>query len=104
VLGREAPEHGAVARVDAPEERALALELCRFPEAIRATVDSLGPHRLCAYLSGLAQAFTGFYEHCPVLRAGDAATTESRLVLCDLTSRTLALGLDLLGIEAPERM
>jgi arginyl-tRNA synthetase len=103
-LGREAPEHGAVARVDAPEERALALELCRFPEAIRATVDSLGPHRLCAYLSGLAQAFTGFYEHCPVLRAGDAATTESRLVLCDLTSRTLALGLDLLGIEAPERM
>jgi arginyl-tRNA synthetase len=39
-----------------------------------------------------------------VLRADDAPTRESRLVLCDLTARTLSLGLSLLGIDAPERM
>ena len=86
------------------EERELALELLRFPEALRATLDGLTPHRLCAYLFGLAHSFTTFYEHCPVLRADDAPTRESRLVLCDLTARTLSLGLSLLGIDAPERM
>lgn len=103
-LGRDAPEPGTQVRIGAPEERALALELLRFPEAIDALLEWFAPHRLCAYLFGLAQTFTSFYEHCPVLRADDAATRESRLVLCDLTARTLSLGLSLLGIEAPERM
>jgi arginyl-tRNA synthetase len=87
-----------------PQERALALELLRFTEALEATLEWYVPHRLCGYLFGLAQAFTSFYEHCPVLRAPDDATRESRLVLCDATARTLSLGLSLLGIEAPERM
>jgi arginyl-tRNA synthetase len=103
-LGRDAPDEGATVQLGAPQERALALELLRLPEAIRAATDAYAPHRLCQYLYGLAQSFTAFYEHCPVLRADDEATRESRLVLCDLTSRTLHLGLSLLGIDAPERM
>jgi arginyl-tRNA synthetase len=64
---------------------------------------SLEFHRLAAYLYGLATAFTGFYERCPVLKShGD--TRLSRLVLCDLTARTLGTGLGLLGISAPDRM
>ena len=90
--------------VAVPQELALALELLRFTEALEATLEWYVPHLLCGYLFGLAQAFTSFYEHCPVLRAPDDATRESRLVLCDATARTLSLGLSLLGIEAPERM
>jgi arginyl-tRNA synthetase len=60
-------------------------------------------HRLAASLYSLATRFMRFYESCPVLAAqGD--TRAARLVLCDLTARTLALGLSLLGIQAPERM
>jgi arginyl-tRNA synthetase len=90
--------------LDEPQERALALELLRFPEALDAMLEWYAPHRLAGYLFGLAQTFTSFYEHCPVLRAPDEATRESRLVLCDATARTLSLGLSLLGIAAPERM
>ena len=85
-------------------ERALVLQLLGLPEVIASVVDTLQPHRLCTYVFELAQAFTAFYEHCPVLRAPDEATRASRLALCDLTARTLALGLGLLGIEAPDRM
>jgi arginyl-tRNA synthetase len=87
-----------------PTERALAIELIGFPSAARAVADTLQPHRLCTYLYGLATRFTSFYEQCPVLRASDEATQRSRLLLCELTARVLAKGLDLLGIEAPERM
>ncbi len=103
-LGRDAPEPGAQVVLAEPHERTLAIELLRFPEVLAATAEHLAPHRLCSYLYGLAQAFTTFYEHCPVLRAPDAPARESRLVLCELAARTLATGLSLLGIEAPERM
>jgi len=86
-----------------PAERALALGLLGFPEAFSGALGALAPHRLCAYLFDLAQTFTSFYEACPVLSATDDVR-EERLALCDLTARTLALGLELLGIEAPERM
>ena len=64
----------------------------------------LEPHRLAGYLFVVASLFTAFYDACPVLRADDPEVRRSRLLLCDLTARTLALGLGLLGIEAPERM
>ncbi len=103
-VGRDGPEPGAPVRLFAPEERALALELLRFPEAARHAAELLAPHRLCTYLFGLSQCFATFYERCPVLHAPDAETRESRLWLCELTARTLELGLSLLGIEAPARM
>ena len=70
-------------------------------------VDELGrtlePHRLCAYLYDVAVAFSAFYEACPILQAPPDVRA-SRLVLCELTGRTLRTGLGLLGIETPERM
>lgn len=84
-------------------ERSLALGLLGFPEAFKLAITSLQPHRLCVYLFDLAQRFTTFYEACPVL-ASEGAQRDERLGLCELTSRTLSLGLSLLGIEAPEQM
>ena len=85
-------------------EHALALELLSFGGVVDSVADTLEPHRLCTYLYALASAFTTFYEQCPVLKAATDEQRQSRLVLCDLTARVLAAGLDLLGIEAPQQM
>jgi arginyl-tRNA synthetase len=87
-----------------PAEKGLALTLDAFGTALHDVATTLEPHRLCGYLYDVATAFTRFYDACPVLRADDAAVRSNRLALCDLTGRTLAAGLDLLGIRAPERM
>jgi arginyl-tRNA synthetase len=102
--GGIARSSGGAIRLGDPAERALALQLLGFAGAVAETAETLRPHRLCGYLYDLATAFSAFFEACPVLRAPDDATRESRLALCGLTARVLVRGLDLLGIQAPERM
>ncbi len=85
-------------------ERALALALLGFGDVVVQVGDLLEPHRLCGYLFELAQTFTTFYEHCPVLRADDDVTRASRLALCSTTLDVLAQGLALLGITTPDQM
>jgi arginyl-tRNA synthetase len=97
------PPVGATPRLDEAPERALALHLLRFGEAVEATADSLSPSKLCTYLFDLATVFTTFYEACRVLVPDEDVRT-SRLALCDLTARVLEQGLSLLGIEAPDQM
>jgi len=87
----------------APAERALALELLAFGRALLDVEATLEPHKLCGYLYGLASSFSSFFDACPVLKS-ESAERASRLALCELTAHTLATGLNLLGIEAPERM
>ncbi len=87
-----------------PAERALALQLLGFGSVVAAVADLSEPHRLCNYLFDVAQAFTSFYESCPVLKAEEESVRQSRLALSALTLRVLLRGLDLLGIEVPERM
>ena len=76
-------------------------------KGLQATIASLStelkPHILCAYLYELATRFTSFYERCPVLQAPEP-TRSQRLTLCALAARTIAQGLDLLGIEHPDQM
>ena len=85
------------------EERDLILQLLQFDAAIHDTLEKYSPHRLATYLFELAQSFTSFYEACPVLKA-DPLTRAFRIRLSEQTARVMAKGLDLLGIEAPERM
>lgn len=87
-----------------PSERALALHLLDFGAVVAAVGDELEPHRLCTYLFELAQAFSAFYENCPVLKADSPDLRDSRLTLCALTLRVLTRGLDLIGVESPEMM
>jgi len=86
-----------------PEEKALALELLRYPSVMASVGGSLEPHRLCQYLFDLASAYSVFFERCPVLKA-EAAVRASRLRLCDLTVRVLTDGLDVLGLPVLDRM
>jgi arginyl-tRNA synthetase len=97
------PSRGTRPVLGEPQERALALQLLGFPAAVEATAEAYSPAKLCTYLFDLASTFTTFYEACRVL-VDDEAVRTSRLALCDLTARVLALGLSLLGMEAPDQM
>ena len=85
------------------KERALAVKLLQFEEAVSGVAKEGAPHILCGYLYELAGAFSSFYEHCPILNATDEVKA-SRLKLALLTQRTLKQGLDLLGIKTVEKM
>jgi arginyl-tRNA synthetase len=93
------------ATIDLQEESELILakHLLQLEEAIAAVADELYPNRLCQYLFELSQKFNTFYDACPVLKA-EGELKASRLILCDLTARSLKLGLGLLGISVLERM
>jgi arginyl-tRNA synthetase len=84
-------------------EVALAKHLLQLREVLATVEEDLLPNRLCDYLYELSKKFNQFYEQCPVLQSEELQRT-SRLVLCDLTARTLKLGLSLLGIPVLERM
>lgn len=95
--------HAGSLKLESPYELALAKHVLRLGEAIDLVSRELKPHHLCNYLYELATKFSSFYENCPVLQS-EEETRSSRLVLCDVTARTLARGLDLIGIEHPEQM
>jgi arginyl-tRNA synthetase len=86
-----------------PSELVLAKSLLQFADVIETVETSLLPNRLCDYLYELSKVFNRFYENCPVLKASEPQRS-SRLLLCDLTARTLKLGLSLLGIPVLDRM
>src|SRR5690625_3268718 len=84
-------------------ERSLILMLDRFATAVHTVGHTLEPHTLCNYAYDLARTFTEFYDACAVLTS-QGEVRDRRLALVDLTKRTLAHVLELLGIAAPERM
>jgi len=90
-----------------PAEMALAKKLLQFAETIECVARDLRPNVLTDYLLELSRTFSRFYDKKIGVRVIDAApesTRQSRLYLCDLTARTLKLGLSLLGIETLEEM
>jgi arginyl-tRNA synthetase len=95
---------GAPIHLTSPYERALGLELLRFGEALDLAVEDYRPNQLTGYLFDLANRYASFYEHCHVLNAETDDLRNSRLLLCDLTARTLRLGLELLGIQVVDKM
>ena len=95
---------GAAITLDGAAERGLALAILRFSEALEFTLADYRPNQLTTYLFDLANAYSTFFEQCPVLKAETPALRDSRLLLCDLTARTLKQGLALLGIEVVDKM
>ena len=85
------------------EELVLAKHFLQLSEVLRNIEQDLLPNRLCEYLYELSKKFNKFYEECDVLKAEEPQRS-SRLILCDITARTLKLGLSLLGIQVLERM
>ena len=111
-IGRKAGAELAALPPDAPivveheSEIALAKALLRFGETVEQLVADLRPNVLTDYLFTLSKTFSRFYDRKHGVRVIDAPepARTSRLKLCDLTARTLKLGLGLLGIESLEQM
>ncbi|MBU6452050.1 MAG: arginine--tRNA ligase [Cyanobacteria bacterium REEB67] len=89
--------------LDLPSEMELAKQLLKFDDVLEQVIAEFLPSRICEYLFDLSQKFNQFYEAAPVLSAAEPVRT-SRLILCDMTARTIQLGLSLLGISVLERM
>lgn len=84
-------------------ERTLTVKLAQFGEIVHDVLADFRPNLLAQYIYELANTFHSFYEACPVLRS-EGTVRNTRLVLCEATSRVLKQGLDLLGIQTTERM
>ena len=82
-------------------ERALALELLRFPDMVQSVLADLFPHKLTDYMWDLSNKFTAFYMECRVV---DSPEMKSRLLLCLATKRVLAQCFYFLGIKPLEQM
>ncbi len=98
----------AAAHVDAglltePEEKALLKALSELPEELRLAARDYDPSRINRYLVELAGSFHRFYNTCRCM-VDDAALRDARLKLADTTRAVLASGLDILGVQAPEKM
>jgi arginyl-tRNA synthetase len=86
-----------------PAERALVLRLTRWPGEIVEAERRRAPHRVAAYVIDLSRDFHVFYEQCRVYDAPDEVKP-FRVSLVRVVRQVMALALDLLGVEAPERM
>lgn len=84
-----------------PTEISLALHLRRFGEVLYKVADDLLPSQLCEYLYQLAEKFHAFFRDC---RVEGVPEEESRLLLCEATSRILKKGLEILGLKTLEKM
>ena len=98
------PNPGCINIIEA-QEKALALKLLQLEDVIDAVISECTPNLLCNYLYELASLYMSFYEACPILKEGISDDVKgSRLVLCQIISKTLKQGLDILGIETMDRM
>jgi len=87
-----------------PAERALVKRILELPEEVREAAERRAPHRLTAYAHDVAADFHVFYRDCRVVGAEPWELETLRLCLCLASQQVIARTLDLLGVQAPERM
>ena len=94
----------AIREAHSEGEKNLMLSLSRFNATIENAYEETAPHKICAYIYELANAFNGFYHDTRILAEQDAEVQKSYIALLVLTKSVLEVCIDLLGFEAPERM
>lgn len=95
---------GAISPAITASEKALMLELAKFNQMIEGAMVELAPHKICAYIYDLANAFNHFYHETKILSEEDAERKASYISLLEATKTVLEKNIDLLGFQAPERM
>ena len=85
-------------------EKALMLEVVKFSNVMENAYEELAPHKICAYIYDLANAFNRFYHETRILAEEDEEKQKSYIALLSLVKEVLNTCIDLLGFEAPERM
>lgn len=85
-------------------EKALMLELSKFNAVMENAYEEKAPHKICAYIYDLSNAFNHFYHETKIMAEEDAAVQAGYIRLLELTKSALEICIDLLGFEAPEKM
>lgn len=85
-------------------EKSLMLELAKFNAMMETAYEEIAPHRICAYIYDMANAFNRFYHETKILTEEDAQRKAGWIALLMLTRDVLETCIDLLGFSAPERM
>lgn len=89
---------------DTDSQKALMMEIARFNAMMENAYEEVAPHKVCAYIYGLANAFNRFYHENRILAEEDEAKKQSWLALLILTRDILEACIEVLGFHAPERM
>ena len=101
--GKKAGE-GKIGAGRSDSEKALQLELSKFNSVMETAFEECAPHKICAYIYDLANAFNKFYHETKILATDDMEAQSSWISLLLLTRRVLETCIDMLGFEAPEKM
>ena len=109
ILGKYQQDGGIIEDLKLQEatnesEKALMLEIAKFNEMINNVYTEIAPHKICAYIYDVANAFNKFYHETKILAEEDAQKKAGYIALLKLTKDVLETCIDLLGFEAPERM
>ena len=95
---------GAMEAAHNEHEKALMLVLSRFNAVVENAYEESAPHKICAYIYELANAFNGFYHGTKILSEENETAQKAYIGLLCLTKSVLEACIDMLGFEAPERM
>lgn len=97
-------EDGAILAPANDSQKNLMLELTKFGSTVETAFEEKAPHKICAYIYEVSNAFNSFYHETKILSEEDPARKKSFLKLLELTRDILETAIDLLGFSAPERM
>ena len=109
ILARYQAEGGSLEGItiqtpNSESENALMLALSKFNAVMENAFEELAPHKICAYIYEMANAFNHFYHETKILTEEDADKKAGYIALLKLTKEILETCIDLLGFDAPERM
>lgn len=98
------PEMAKILPAHSESEKALMLEISKFNSMMESAFTDTAPHKVCAYIYDLSNAFNHFYHETKILAEQDVMVQAGYICLLELTRRALEICIDVLGFEAPERM
>lgn len=109
ILNKYQAEGGTLAELSMNEqanssEKALMLEIAKYNEVMENAYQELAPHKICAYIYDLANAFNHFYHETKILSEEKEEVKKGYIALLMLAKEVLEACIDVLGFEAPERM
>ena len=98
------PQTAEILPAHSESEKALMLEISKFNGMMESAFADTAPHKVCAYIYDLSNAFNHFYHETKILAEQDEMVQAGYIRLLELTKRALEICIDVLGFEAPERM
>lgn len=101
---KKLPESARILPAHSESEKSLMLEISKFNSMMESAFADTAPHKVCAYIYDLSNAFNHFYHETKILSEQDEMVQAGYICLLELTKRALEICIDVLGFEAPERM